>query len=134
MPFISIIHSPVHLAIFCLSTLNPVYTLAVSVILFAGWLTQTSIWLSCTMPPDAQGIGLCFQSKLVSDVNSGKPLFVNEHIHNALLSFGWVLATIYLVWVIFACVEMYKARMARKYPKRVGMRKLTTTADENARK
>ncbi len=124
MPFISIIHSSVELGVLYKSAFKPVYTLSASLILCAGWLTQASIWLSCTMPPDSQGTGLCFQTKLVSGITSDNPKFVNQRVHDALLSFGWVLSATYMALIVLVCIKVHRARMTRKYPERVGMKRL----------
>jgi hypothetical protein len=132
MSFISIIHSLVHLAMFYLSTLVPAWTLSAAFILFGSWITQVSIWMSCTGAPDNDPEGMCFQGKLVSDEYGFLPVYVNSRIANVFLVFGWVLAATYLILIVFACIEVHKERMARKHPEKVGMVRLNAPADDSS--
>ncbi|KAL9620844.1 MAG: hypothetical protein Q9160_004625 [Pyrenula sp. 1 TL-2023] len=117
MPFLSTLYSLFHLSILywrpSASILGPIPALIASIFLFCGWITQVGMWSSCEINIESS-VGVCFQEKLVVYLNGGMPKFLDNRIHTALLSVGFVAMAASIALIGVLGIGLFKARRAGK--------------------
>lgn len=117
MPFLSILHSVVDMALYHCAILPPVYAVVASVMFGLGWLTQVSIWAQCDNPMYENGGDLCFQRELAlrtEGAGAGYLEGVSVPAMGARLILGCLVAIMYFVLLAFAAASIHKRRKQRR--------------------
>jgi len=90
MPFISLLHSALHLILHFTALLHPIYALASSLLLLCGWAVQVGFWAQCDLVANLENAtpDTCYQSYIQINPNGGYLEGINIGLTNAKLAFG----------------------------------------------
>lgn len=67
VPFLTIIHAILNIALYLMSVLQPFHALVGAVCYLCGWAIQVGFWTQCDLPDNLEtGGSLCYQTLLSS--------------------------------------------------------------------